>query len=327
LTDISDVLCYKKSRTEKVWIFKGDSESELQQALEHLQTMSKSIVESHMPYTVSIGIGSIQNRLQGVHLSFLEADEDKHLRRQSQQNLHAFGDTNGGLLDRSIFLDRNRFLEFLKLGSPSQLQSFLTSFTDRLKTSLWQSSQYGYYILNDLTLEVFRAAKEMYRTLEISEKTLEQCQQQLGTVRSREEACDYLANLAEQFWLWRTGSSDRYADMLSQVKEYIRRNYDKDYLSLLDAARHVQVSPSHLSKVFSHETGQTFMAFLTNTRIRKAMELLQSTHNKSYEVAHQVGYNDAHYFSNLFKKVTGKTTREFRKTGKLDVTFDIGEGE
>lgn len=174
---------------------------------------------------------------------------------------------------------------------------------------------------------MFRTAKELYRTVEITEETLEQCQHQLGKVRSREEASHYLANLAEKFWLWRAGSSDRYAEMLSKVKDYILKNYDKDHLSLQDAARHVRVSPSHLSKVFSHETGQTFMSFLTHTRIRKAMELLQSTHDKSYEVAHQVGYNDAHYFSNLFKKVTGMTTREFRKTGKIDITFDSGEGE
>lgn len=325
LSNASDILCYKKSRTEKVWIFKGDSADQLQQALDHLQTTSKVTIENHMPYTVSIGIGGIQNRLQGVHLSFLEADEDKHWRRQSQQNLRALSDTNGDQLDRSAFLDRSRFLEFLKLGSPSQLQSFLTIFTERLKTTHWQSSQYGYYILNDLTLEVFREAKGMYRTVEISEETLGQCQLNLGNVRSREEACDYLASLAEKFWLWRAGSSDRYAEMLSQVKDYILGNYDKDHLSLQDAAKHVRVSPSHLSKVFSHETGQTFMAFLTHTRIRKAMELLQSTHDKSYEVAHQVGYNDAHYFSNLFKKVTGMTTREFRKTGIIDAAFDTGE--
>lgn len=320
-------LFYKRNRTEMVWIFKGESKEELQQSLTKLHNEYKGNVEQLIACTIAIGTGSIQNRLQGVHLSFLDAEEDKYWRRQSQQNSRAFSEAIGMTLDHTAFLDRNRFLEFLKLGSLSQLEPFLHPFTDKLQTVHWQSSLYGYYILNDLTLEVFRAAKEMYRTVEISEETLVQCQQRIGIIRSREEACDYLVKLAEHFWLWRTESMDRYAEMITQVKDYLHHNFDNDNLSLQEAAKHVRVSPSHLSKVFSQETGQTFMSYLTNTRIRKAMELLQSTNHKSYEVANRVGYNDAHYFSNLFKKVTGMTTTEYRKQGQLKEVPVLGEGE
>jgi two-component system response regulator YesN len=64
---------------------------------------------------------------------------------------------------------------------------------------------------------------------------------------------------------------------------------------------------------------------LTQTRIQKAMELLLTTHAKSYEVAFLVGYNDAHYFSNLFKRVTGVTTKQFRKNGGLTLEMK-GDG-
>lgn len=326
LGDLCKPLMFKRNRTEKVWIFKSDSKEQLLDTLSQLQNDVKLIVENRIACTISIGIGSIQDRLQGVHLSFLDAEEDKHWRRQSQQNSRAFSEAIGMSLDHVAFLDRNQFLDFLRLGSPSQLELFLNSFTDKLNAVHWQSSLYGYYILNDLTLEVFRAAKEAYRTVEISEDILQQCQQRIGSIRSREEACEYLTKLAEHFWLWRTGSADRYGEMILQVKDYLHQHFDKDYLSLQEAAKHVRVSPSHLSKVFSQETGQTFMTYLTNTRIRKAKELLQATNHKSYEIAHQVGYNDAHYFSNLFKKVTGMTTTEYRKHGQMGGLSDPGEG-
>ncbi|MNR34343.1 HTH-type transcriptional regulator YesS [compost metagenome] len=73
-----------------------------------------------------------------------------------------------------------------------------------------------------------------------------------------------------------------------------------------------------MSRVFSQETGQTFIEFLTQIRIRKAMELLKSTSSKSYEIAFLVGYNDPHYFSNLFKRITGMTPKEFRKNGTAE---------
>jgi two-component system response regulator YesN len=111
---------------------------------------------------------------------------------------------------------------------------------------------------------------------------------------------------------------DKYSDMLIKVKDFIQSRYDQDSISLQDAADYVKVSPSHLSKVFSQETGQTFIEYLTQIRIGKAKELLKATTRRSYEIAHLVGYSDAHYFSNLFKRITGQTTREFRKSGIQD---------
>ena len=71
-------------------------------------------------------------------------------------------------------------------------------------------------------------------------------------------------------------------------------------------------SPNHFSTVFSQESGETFIEYLTWTRITRAKQLLASTSLRSSEVAYEVGYNDPHYFSFLFKKNTGKSPREFR---------------
>ena len=47
----------------------------------------------------------------------------------------------------------------------------------------------------------------------------------------------------------------------------------------------------------------------------KAKELLSATAMRSSQIAAQVGYNDPHYFSYLFKKNTGMTPSEFRRSG------------
>ena len=101
------------------------------------------------------------------------------------------------------------------------------------------------------------------------------------------------------------------------MKRYIRENYHNDQLSLHETSKQIGVSSSHLSKVFSQETGQTMTEYLTATRIGKAKELLKTTRCKTFEIAFQVGYNDQHYFSNLFKKVTGMTPMEYRKHGQM----------
>ncbi|MBR5944676.1 MAG: helix-turn-helix transcriptional regulator, partial [Lachnospiraceae bacterium] len=47
-------------------------------------------------------------------------------------------------------------------------------------------------------------------------------------------------------------------------------------------------------------------------RLNKAKELLKSSDLRSSQIAFDVGYNDAHYFSYIFKKNVGMTPSEYR---------------
>ena len=60
------------------------------------------------------------------------------------------------------------------------------------------------------------------------------------------------------------------------------------------------------------ETGQTFVEYLTQLRMKKAELLLKQTDLKGYEIGEQVGIPDPHYFSVLFKKHIGRSMNEYR---------------
>ncbi len=47
--------------------------------------------------------------------------------------------------------------------------------------------------------------------------------------------------------------------------------------------------------------------------MNKAKELLRCTGMRSSEIAGEIGYKDAHYFSYLFKKTQGMTPSDYRK--------------
>jgi two-component system, response regulator YesN len=224
-----------------------------------------------------------------------------------------------------VHLDRQRFISFLKVGVPAEAETFIREYLSPLRGIDWSAVSYGRYVLNDLTVECWQAARELLRSPELTAEENQRFAQALAGVRSSEDAILYLLLVAEQFWTLRAQAAGRYSDQLRDVKAYIDAHIGDDKLSLQDAAAHARMSPSHLSKVFAQETGETFIEYVMQMRIRKAMELLLSTNDKTYEVAFKVGYNDAHYFSNVFRKATGLTPRDFRKRGVTGREQHVGK--
>ncbi|PQP80158.1 DNA-binding response regulator [Paenibacillus sp. PCH8] len=84
-------------------------------------------------------------------------------------------------------------------------------------------------------------------------------------------------------------------------------------ISLQQVAGQIHLHPGHLSELFKKEMGVTFGDFVTDMRIRRAMDMLAVSPAKVSEVAAISGYEDVKYFSRLFKKHTGKTPSEYRE--------------
>ena len=315
LENVTDSYSFKRSRTETVWICKGAHNELLQEKVTHeIHRIQKEIRQSFQ-CDIMVGLGNVHERLQGIHTSYLEAEEDKNAQRVSRMNPKPFREPSFLAPTGNILLERNRLMDFLKIGTPSEVTAFISDFTIGLVSIQWQSSMYGYYLLNDLSMELVATAQQCFQTEEEPESFMEELQTAIQHISCLEDCQNYLIHLLEKLWKWRSEGSDKYGDLISKVKQYICEHYNNDQLSLQDISRQIGVSPSHMSKVFSQETGQTMTEFLTGTRIRKAMELLKTTRQKTFEIAFEVGYNDQHYFSNLFKKVTGMTPMEYRKQG------------
>lgn len=72
--------------------------------------------------------------------------------------------------------------------------------------------------------------------------------------------------------------------------------------------------------MFKKATGRTYIGYLTDVRLNKAVELLNMTDDKTYVIAAKVGYQEQNYFSYVFKKeirrltdkIQGKQTRKLK---------------
>lgn len=100
------------------------------------------------------------------------------------------------------------------------------------------------------------------------------------------------------------------------AKQFIDTHYAQPDLSLQDVANSIQVSPSYLSRLLKQETGASFIEYLTQVRVRMAVQLLNDPAMKIYEIAERVGYGSQHYFSTAFRKVLDMSPAEYRKGGQ-----------
>jgi two-component system response regulator YesN len=99
--------------------------------------------------------------------------------------------------------------------------------------------------------------------------------------------------------------------MIVQSRRYIRDHYTEQYLNLAAIADYVGVSKNHLSWEFSKETGGSISDYIAKVRVEAAKVLLDTTKDKTYEISEKVGFKNVETFNRVFKKITGKTPREY----------------
>ncbi len=100
---------------------------------------------------------------------------------------------------------------------------------------------------------------------------------------------------------------------VANAKAFIGDHFHDPDLSVDTICRILHVSPNYFSTIFKRETGQTYIAYVTQLRLEKAVELLEHTDDKTYVIAEKIGYPDQNYFSYVFKKKYGVSPTKYRR--------------
>ena len=99
------------------------------------------------------------------------------------------------------------------------------------------------------------------------------------------------------------------------ARELIENSLDGN-VTLEQLAKNFHVSKHHLVRLFKQEYGITPHEYILNHRIGIAQSLLKRTSLTMQEIANQMNFCDAAYFSDFFRRQTGMTPLQFRKKYK-----------
>ena len=106
--------------------------------------------------------------------------------------------------------------------------------------------------------------------------------------------------------------SSEKAVIVNTLMKYLHENYMRQ-ISLETISKSIYLSPAYISKVFRDEIGESPINYLIKIRLSKARELLLEGGHSIKSVARAVGYEDAYYFSKLYKKYNNISPSRVRK--------------
>lgn len=99
---------------------------------------------------------------------------------------------------------------------------------------------------------------------------------------------------------------------IQRVLDHLAANLAERH-TLADLAREVSLSPSRLAHLFKEQVGDSIVETILKLRLRQAARLLEFTPRQVKEIAHDVGFQSAFYFSRQFRAHFGVSPTEYRR--------------
>ena len=203
--------------------------------------------------------------------------------------------------------------KFLSNGLQEETENFVKDYFYAIGQEPMESLVFRNYVILNVRFSVISFIKGLgCDTNEMESADTEEVLAESG--KNMESAIAYAKKMISQAIEIRDqNSGNKNRSILKTAVDFIDSHYMYEEISLNTVANVANVSSNHFSALFSQNMGQTFIEYLTTLRMNKAKELLRCTGMRSSEIAGEIGYKDAHYFSYLFKKTQGMTPSDYRK--------------
>ncbi|HMM30493.1 MAG TPA: response regulator [Clostridia bacterium] len=223
------------------------------------------------------------------------------------------GDAETGVSQGNILDDRNErlLLNAVRAGTASQMAEVVDGFVNALESlgeDTWKRQAYFISVCNSFNRIVMQYG--LSGEAELTERIASHIGTQLEPGKIRTWLTDLFGTLCGLVVRRRESMPRLLAEKAAQ---YIEERYTESSLSAESVCEHLHVSRSYFFEIFKKETGRSFVQYLTDVRMERAIELLRDPSRKTIDVAYAVGYEEPNYFAYVFKKRFGTTPARYRR--------------
>ncbi len=259
-----------------------------------------------------VGIGEIADNLDTVVQSYKTASEN--LKSRFYSNCNQVFD------DRPEYIQEDLKRKYLYIENETAIFS-------ALENGDWPKLESAYFtLIESINISGYHSpedVKDFYgclvskiavrtKNIEGNSIDIDQIMRDIHSQKSYRSLMGYVKDLLHKICIsFYRGDELDSSKLIKEIKRYINDNVSND-INLNTTATRFHMNPFYVSHLFKKETNMNFLDYLTSQRIEKAKELLEDVDSKIYEIAIKVGYDDQRYFSQVFKKYTGYTPKEYR---------------
>ncbi len=277
-----------------IFCLEDDKEnSEIVDFINGVMEKIQSIVKNYFSVELSLSIGKTVNNLYEISDSYdlaRQRNKEKlllNLTAYRKNITQAFDEMDATALKNAM----NQIADCIELNPSMQVQAL-----DAVSRILYMSMS----LLQDgeeVVSKIFAGEKDNYR-----------CLYQL---HSCAEISWYLTKLNEGLCAeLNSRKKDYKTKLVEEVQAYIRTNVKKK-LNLNNTADLFNISANYLSQLFTRYACCSFIEYVNEQKIERAKQLLKGNKAKVSDVAEELGFENAFYFSKVFKKYTGMSPHDF----------------
>lgn len=214
------------------------------------------------------------------------------------------------------YSDENKLLQLLRFGNKEDVVQWVEE--------LLRSNKDALYSLDILYTKLFETGRRFLVERSIDpEKVLRaedkqyllQSQSMISKEDTRQQILlNFFFDTMDQIKL--EHSSPRSAELASTIKQYVEDNYMND-LHLEKISEEMGVTVKYISRLFKETYDFNITGFISELRVNKAKELLETTNLPVSTISAQVGIFDRTTFLRTFKKLEGVSPNEYRKQNRI----------
>lgn len=205
-----------------------------------------------------------------------------------------------------------KLIHAIKFGEREEIIEVIENLMHKMKAAKVHTNQHQVYVM-----AIIHAMMEMAQKYELDTNQIwgkEDYFKVMGRLLTIQSMQNFIINSALS--IHENLHKERYDTMkqlIVEAKKYITEHFTNPDLSVEMVCEHLHISQAYFSTLFKKETGQTYISYLTELRLNKAIELLNKTEDKTYIIANKVGYTEPNYFSYVFKKNFGIAPSRYQR--------------
>ena len=178
----------------------------------------------------------------------------------------------------------------------------------------FQSAEEAHTILKDILITLSSIANGF--GIDVDKQLQEEVKSRLKNIMSQEQYLQILDLIFEEiFQVIIEEKRVKYPKEMDYALQYIEKKLTHN-LTLEKVATYMNISPHYFSKLFKAQVGINFVDYITQRKINQAKEMITTTDHSLCSIAYALGFNEANYFSKVFKKTTGLTPSKYREQFK-----------